>query len=205
MAFTPYTTVTDFKAWVKLNDTIDDAVLSFVIDSVSEWIDQYTDRHFWRDGVTGSEVARTFEATCRYELDINDLVSVTAFKTDEAGDGTFETTWAASDYQLLPFNRPTGGPYTKVEVIGGNLLPIRYGRQGRRDRVQITGIWGWDTVPRPVRQACLEQTNRELKRNVTPEGVAGFGEFGAIRLSGRLDPDVERNLNSYRRLPVLVA
>ena len=156
MAFTPYATVNEFKAWVKLNDTVDDGVLSFIVDSVTEWIDQYTDRHFWRDGVTGSEVARTFEACGRYELDIDDLVSVTAFKTDEAGDGTFETTWSATDYQLLPVNRPTGRPYTKVRSIAGRGFPVRYSTIGRSDRVQITGIWGWDTVPRPVRQACLE-------------------------------------------------
>jgi hypothetical protein len=206
MAFTTYATVGDFKGWVKLTDNIDDTVISFILESVTEWIDEYTDRHFWRDGTVGAEVARTFEACNWYQLDIDDLVpgSVTAFKTDEDGDGVFETTWAAGDYQLLPVNRPTGRPYTKVQAVGNRLLPVPYVPPGRADRVQITGIWGWPEVPRPVRQACLEQTNREFKRSVSPEGIAGFVDLGVMRLSGRLDPDL-RNLAPYRRTPLLVA
>lgn len=207
MAFTPYATPTEYKAWIKLNDAVDDAVILDIQIAVTEWIDEYTDRHFWRDGVIGTEVARTFEACHRYELDIDDLVpgSVTAFKTDEAGDGTFETTWAASDYELRPTNQPTGKPYTRAEAVAGRLFPVRWSRTGRADRVQITGIWGWPTVPRMVHRACMMQTNRELKRAGSPEGVAGISEFGQIRLSGRLDPDVERNLNPLRRRAVLVA
>jgi len=209
MALTPYATSTEFKDWVKLkpSDTIDDNVILDILLAVTEWVDEYTDRHFWRDGTTGSEVARTFASNCGFDVAIDDLVpgSLTTLKTDSSGDGVFETTWSASDYQLLPVNRPSGEPYTSIEAVGGLTFPTRTRRQSRANRVEVTGIWGWPTVPRMVKRACLIQANRELKRNVSPEGVAGFGEFGAIRLSGRLDPDVERNLASRRRLPLLVA
>ena len=208
MAFLPYVDPAEFKLWTTLNDNIDDAVIYTEVATVTQWIDEVTDRHFWQDGATGAEVARTFESCYQCRLDIDDLVpgSVTAFKTDEDGDGTFETTWAASDYQLLPVNKPTGinRPHTNVEAIAGRLFPVRYSRQGRVDRVQITGIWGWPAVPLPVKQACKLQVNRILKRRYSPEGVAGFGEFGAIRVT-RLDPDIQQDLQSYMRTAVLVA
>jgi hypothetical protein len=37
--------------------------------------------------------------------------------------------------------------------------------------------------------AVLMQTSRWFRRRLSPEGVAGFGEFGAVRIS-RLDPDI---------------
>lgn len=206
MPFAPYVTLPEMKAWVILNDTVDDVVMSGVLESVTRWIDEYCQRHFWRDGAAASEVARTFTPTYCHRLDIDDLVpgSITTFKTDEAGDGTFETTWAASDYQLQPVNRPTGRPFTRVEAVSGRLFPIPYAR-ARSNRVEITGIWGWPTVPDPVAQACLIQSSRILKRRYSPEGVVGFADLGVVRFQSRLDPDVMAMLDPYRRYAVLVA
>jgi hypothetical protein len=207
VAFAPYATLPEFKTWAGLNDTDDDLVATSVTEAVTRWIDDYCDRHFWQDGATGDEVARTFTSCGSYRLDIDDLVSVTTFKTDEAGDGTFETTWDATDYQLLPVNRPSGRPYIRVEAIAARLFPAGgYWSIGRRDRVEITGIWGWPAIPEPVHLACLLQSSREFKRRYSPEGITGFGtEFGHIRVSYRLDPDVQMLLDPYRRVAVLVA
>src|SRR5262245_1312944 len=198
MAFAPYATLPQFKAWVTLSDTIDDVVATGVLDAVSRWIDEYTDTHFWQDGPT---VARTFTPCangCRC-IDIDDLVSVTSLKTDLGGDGTFETSWSVSDYQLQPVNRPTGHPYTRVEAVGALTFPARTAPGSRPDRVEITGVWGWAAVPAPVHLACLIQTSRELKRRFSPEGVIGPSEFGAVRVGTRLDPDVELMLSEYTR------
>lgn len=205
MAFAPYATRPEFEAWVQLTDQVDAAVMDSVLDSVTRWEDEYCDRHFWQDGTVGSPVARSFTPCYQYRLDIDDLVSVSTFKTDEAGDGTFETTWSVSDYQLHPVNRPTGRPYTKVETVAGRLFPLRYDHSTRGNRVEITGVWGWPAVPGPVKQACLIQASRELKRRYSPEGVAGFGEFGPVRIGSRLDPDVQLMLDPYRRSGVRVA
>ncbi|MGH6691102.1 MAG: hypothetical protein ACREF4_10565 [Gammaproteobacteria bacterium] len=207
MAFAPYADLAEFRDWIVLPDAIDDAVIVGVVASVTEWIDEYCDRHFWRDGVGGSEVARTFVPCHSYRLDIDDLVpgSVTDFKTDESGDGTFETIWSVSDYQLLPVNRPTGRPFTSVEAVGGRLFPIRYDRM-RSDRVEITGIWGWSAVPNAVHQACLIQSARILKARYSPEGQAGVDAFGGVvRVPGQVDPRAIDLLNPYRRTAVLVA
>lgn len=46
-----------------------------------------------------------------------------------------------------------------------------------------------DIVPATLRLAVFMQTSRWFRRRLSPEGVAGFGEFGAVRVS-TLDPDI---------------
>ena len=50
-----------------------------------------------------------------------------------------------------------------------------------------------DAWPPNVEQAVLIQSTRLYKRRSSPEGVAGFGDLGVIRVSS-LDPDVEAML-----------
>jgi hypothetical protein len=56
-----------------------------------------------------------------------------------------------------------------------------------------------DEVPAAVKLATLIQATRLLKRRETPEGAMGFGDLGAVRLSGK-DPDVERLLAPLKKL-----
>src|SRR5215468_5985878 len=99
-----YYTVVQLKEWLAITDTRDDALLTRIISSVSRWIDGYCGRQFWLDTPT----ARTYQPTDWYQLCIDDVGDQTGLqvKTDASGDGVFETTWAASDYQLLPVNAP---------------------------------------------------------------------------------------------------
>ena len=48
-----------------------------------------------------------------------------------------------------------------------------------------------------VRQAVLMMTSRLFRRRLTPEGVAAFGEFGAVRVT-TVDADIERLLTQSR-------
>ena len=57
------------------------------------------------------------------------------------------------------------------------------------------------SVPDDIVQACLILSTRLFKRKDSPEGVAGFADFGAVRLS-RMDPDVQALLNPFRIIPV---
>lgn len=45
-------------------------------------------------------------------------------------------------------------------------------------------------VPDSLREAALLLTSRLFRRRLSPEGVAGFGDFGAVRVT-TLDPDIE--------------
>lgn len=48
-------------------------------------------------------------------------------------------------------------------------------------------------VPESVRTACILLTTRLFRRRQSPEGVAAWGDLGAIRIS-RIDPDIEAML-----------
>lgn len=203
-----YATLDEIKAWLETGPgTTNDTMLENVVTSVSRWIDQYCQRHFWQ---TTANTIRVFDACDSYELrlgEFNELVTVVSLKTDDNLDGTFETTWSASDYQLLPRNAsaaPEQRPFREVRAVASRTFPKR-GRIDREGLIEISGTWGWPAVPLAVREACLLQSTRIFKRRYSPEGIAGYSEFGIVRVSGRLDADVETMLNPYRRTAVLVA
>ena len=45
-------------------------------------------------------------------------------------------------------------------------------------------------IPDTLREAALLLTSRLFRRRLSPEGVAGFGDFGAVRVTS-VDPDIE--------------
>jgi hypothetical protein len=191
-----YATLPEAKGWIGLTDNLDDSRIENIVTTVSRWIDNYCRRQFW---ATTAGTARVFDSDDGQCVDLTDVTTVTAVKTDENQDGTFETTWAAADYQLLPLNvaSPEAKPYRSLHSTGNRVFPCPY-YPGRIGLVQVTGTWGWPAIPEPVSQACQMQVSRILQRRKSPEGVSGWGEFGPMRISGRLDPDVAQLLTGYR-------
>lgn len=53
--------------------------------------------------------------------------------------------------------------------------------------------------PTKVKTAVLMQAARYYKRKGSPEGVAGFNDFGVVRVS-TLDPDVEKLVGRYLKV-----
>lgn len=191
-----YCTPAMLKGRRGITDTGDDAEILGACRAVSRWIDKrYCKRHFYRQTAT-----RTFEATGLYCLEVPDLVSVTTLKTDAAGDGTFETTWASTDYQLLPVNAPTElepEPYTEIRAIGTQTFPVPYSSYlARRDRVQIVGVWGWPAVPEPVIEAAKILVGDYQKLGAGAFGVVGYGDWGPMR--ARMSAPALEMLDAYR-------
>lgn len=56
-----------------------------------------------------------------------------------------------------------------------------------------------DPWPQVVTNAALLQASRLVKRRASPEGVAGMGDFGPVRVSV-MDPDIENDLSYWRKL-----
>ncbi len=130
---------------LNITGSADDARLRALIEAVSRTIDRYCNRHFYV-----LQATRHFDGPGGPFILVPDLVSVDAagLKTDEDLDGTYEVTWAASDYLLLPSNadpatpgNPQSRPYTRIEVdvLGGGRRGFPTGRQ----TVQVAGQWGW--------------------------------------------------------------
>ncbi|MGH9252140.1 MAG: hypothetical protein ACRD0W_21880 [Acidimicrobiales bacterium] len=199
-----YPTVAALKSRLGITDTSDDLELHGACFSASRDVEQHCQRVFYR---SAAATVRTFAPTDPYSVklpEFNDVVSVSALATDSTGDGVYETAWTAIDYQLLPFNPagPETKPYTEIKAVAGLRFPTLPSFTGRDDRVQISGVFGWPTVPLAVREAALIMAEETFKLKDAPFGVAGFGDFGAVRV--RNNPMAAAKLAPYRRHIVLV-
>jgi hypothetical protein len=197
-----YATVAALKSRLGVTDTTDDYELHGACFAASRAVEQHCRRTFWR---TAAGTARTFEPDDAYRVRMPafcDLVSVSALATDASGDGVFETSWAASDYQLLPHNpaaAPELRPFNEIRAVGSLTFPVPCGispQLARRNRVQVTGVYGWPAVPWGIRQAAAILAQETFKAKDTFGGVAGFGEFGVVRL--RDNPLLATYVDPYR-------
>ena len=80
-------------------------------------------------------------------------------------------------------------------MIGtGRFIPFVW-PLSHRDRIQITGVFGWPSVPLAVKQAALLLAADIFRRKDAPFGIAGFGELGVVRIQG--NPMVTQLLKRY--------
>lgn len=188
-----YATLAQVKAAMRITDNVDDDLLETAIESASRQIDGHCERRFYTTAAT-----RIYTPNDSFVCEIDDLVSITSLKTSSDVDGSFDTTWAADDYQLEPLNGIAGGmdvSYTQIRATGDYLFPL----SGGEATTQVIGTFGWANVPTDIEQACIILSQRQYKRYDSPLGVAGIGDIGIIRVS-RIDPDVASILAPYRRL-----
>lgn len=181
---------------------LDDAAISLDIDAVSRWIDDYTGRRFWLDPADAL-TTKTYRPDDPYTAWVDDIGTTIGLvvKTDPAGDGTWSTTWAASDYQLEPLNPVGAHSYTRIVAVDRYTYP----RSCRRVSLQVTARHGWSEVPDRVVKAAIIATAALYQRRESKLGVADFNGYGAVRVSQYIDPDVLRMLQPFRRLELLVA
>lgn len=173
--------------------TAQDSAIETAVQAVSRQIDGWCGRRFWKN--TTDEV-RIFTPDDHGMLFTDDIVSVTTLKTDDDADGTFETSWLSSDYALAPLNAALRGkPYTMIctKPNGTHSFPHVY------SGVEITGVFGWNAVPDPIKEACILQTIRIFKRPDAPFGVAGIGDMGTAVRVMKFDPDVQALIAPFRR------
>lgn len=197
-----YATVDELKArFDGLNDSNEDVRLGDALASASRGIDQFCGRQFNK---ATSATARVFHPANRCRAEVDDFHTITGLvvKTDSGNDGTYETTWAAADYQLEPLNGIVDGelgwPYSTIRAVGSRYLPC-----SRRAPLEVTAQWGWAVVPAKIKEATLVLAEDIFKLASTPFGAGGFGEFGRIR--ARENPHVVLLAGGYVRNPVLVA
>lgn len=128
---------------VTTTDATRDTHLRTLTEAVSRTIDRACNRHFF-----ALTQARKFDGDGGLYLLIPDLISVTTVKTDDNKDRTFEVTWAATDYLLLPSNadpttrfNPLSRPYTEVwvDVDAGTEDVWTLGHE----TVEIAAEWGY--------------------------------------------------------------
>lgn len=194
-----YATLADFQAWAGVTNptAAEDALGESAVMSASRMVDEHTGRFFWAQSAA-TKYATPIESDF---ILVDDLVAVTTLKTDDDGDGVFETTWTqGTDFYLAPRNNAVAypvRPFWEVAVCPGGRYAFI---PGRRWHVQILGNWGWAAVPEMVKTATLIQATRLYKRKDAPFGVAGSSQIaGPIAMKGdeEMDGDAVRLLRGF--------
>ncbi len=151
-----------------------DLDLEAIIESASRQIDEFCGRHFW---VTADPEPREFTPLTHSVVltdDFTDADDVTVHV--DAGSGTW-VPLAAPYWRVKPSTPRQGRPFDRIAAVSGHAF-------GCFDSsVQVTAKWGWPAVPKEVTQACLTLAIDQWKSKDMTGGVAGFGEFGAVRLA----------------------
>lgn len=190
-----YCTPTALKSRLGITSSADDFEIHAACFAASRSIEGACERLFYR---SAAGTVRLFAPCDQYWTKFgpyNDLVTLTTLKTSSAGTGTFDVTWSASDYELSPVNpsaAPETRPYTKIKAVGSRAFPIPTG-YGSDYRVQVTGVFGWPSVPSAVRKAAL-MLAEDIHKSA-PFGVVGFADFGALRV--RQNPMVQALIGRY--------
>jgi hypothetical protein len=188
-----YATLQQIKAAIGIADGFEDSLLEMAIESASRQIDSYTERVFYNAGTA----VRIYSPLDNYVLPTDDFISLSKVETSEDGE-SFDTEWAATDWQAEPLNNLAGGlvtSYTQIRAVDNYLFPVREGEATAR----LTGVWGWSSVPIAITQATIILGSRIFKRLDSPLGIIS-GELGSMRVGFRLDPDVQHLIEPYRKI-----
>lgn len=188
-----YATLAEVKAALRIGtaDTVDDALLTIALSAAEEAVTVYCGRTFGTAGTVAE--TRVYAAGKADDVEIDDMTSITTVEWSRDGENWVATT----DYIAEPLNRFTDGlswPITRLRTKNSLAWPIVNGIPS----VRVTGIFAFGTLPSSIKQATVIQATRFFKRLDSPLGVT-MGEFGALRLLSRIDPDVEVLLYPYRK------
>lgn len=188
-----YATLPALKSRYDIADTLDDDRLTAALAAASREIEAHCGRQFNDAGATSAR---------RYMPAPGCLALVDDFHTDAetvevSTDGLTWSPWTAeTDYVLTPLDGVVEGqpgwPYWRIIAHRGRRFTC-----DSRPTLRVTARWGWPAVPAPVAEACLLIASESFKMADAPFGVAGFGEFGPVRV--RMNSRAASLLAPYRR------
>lgn len=201
-----YATLEEFKAYVKeqsRNESDDE--LQECLDAATREVNRITNRVFW---TATAATARVYTPESYIRCKVNDFYTTSGLiiETDPGATGEFSETWTTPDYELSPLDGVVDGeegwPFWKIRATGGFWFPRVYFPAQRTGIVRVTAKWGWADVPAPVKRATLIIAAENWKLATAPLGVAGFNQFGVVRV--RQNSAAMSKLHKYIRKPILL-
>lgn len=126
---------------IPASSTADHAQMDAALEGVSRHIDDYVGFHYYPS--SGIRYYRAREST-RQALDYP-LLNVDAIALDPDADSTYETTLAAADYFLTPYNATEESPrrpWWGIELAQNANASAVFPRGVARG-VRVTGTWGY--------------------------------------------------------------
>ena len=132
-----YASIADVKGVLGITATTDDTVIRKIAEAASRSIDNYCNRIF----VTQTATKYLDGATILW---LPDLLSITTLKTDEGNDGTYENTYATTDYYLYGVGvEDTLNTFPKIRLEVNPEGDYNTFASGYKHGVEIAGIWGY--------------------------------------------------------------
>lgn len=154
MASQDLATLEEVRRHRQLTDTTNttqDDLINELITVASDMIMRYTQREF---APTTASEARTYRYDGRGVVNLapDDLRSVTQIRIDTDTDSP--TTLTSTQYKLHP-TRAKDGVYSMVHLINIQNARVTTEVHPVYREVEITGAWGWSSIPAPVKRACI--------------------------------------------------
>lgn len=181
-----YATAVEYRVVVEMDSSANDTVIGRDLLAVSRLIDWKLERPmgFNKDATATVRVYNPSPSIGPYcRLIIDDLVTLTSIAIDTGRDDTFATTLVTSDYELLDRNAtlgPEARPYHTVELTewGSRSLFIP------GERVRVTGVHGWPSVPNAIKSATIELTR--IFRIESPRATSSVNEMSQVIATSRV-------------------
>lgn len=187
MTTTDYITEREFLDYIKSPAESGDPNIAAAISAVSALINQHCDRTFYLPDATSDRYFTPCTPEEWYVLPIEDIATLDdlVVAVDRTNSGTYAPLTLNTDFLAEPISQTRNGiagwPYDTLRILSSTRWPIRL-QPWWRDTVRVTGTFGWAEVPEPVKQAAKILTALYYKLGDAPLGVAGFDQFGSIRV-----------------------
>lgn len=194
---------------IRSSDPTQDDAIRFLINAASEQFMRYSGREF----VTASvgSTTRTFPVSpiqvygiysAYADFGRYDAQTVTGVVINSQAGAAGQVTLDTTQYQPLPVEK-WDGVYTGVGIAGSSdwmaSLP------GIITTIDVTGTWGWPSVPDYVQRLCVEQVKAWLWNSYqVTNGIdlSGGVQQPAAPTLFRLSPAIEAALDQYKTMPV---
>lgn len=175
-----YLSLAEFKQAIGDDATIGDydAMYERCIETASRQIDDFRGDQFWSPDAPTARLFRPDHHRVLWAGDFAAKAGVVV-KVDTLRDGSFATTWAATDWQAEPLAPKSGRPFTRLIASGSKCFPV----DPWLALVQVTATWGWPNVPRQAKQACQILALDHFRSRDLTGGFASFGDVGPIRIA----------------------
>jgi hypothetical protein len=194
-----YTNQPRVEAFLKRELTNDEAsIIDDVIDSVSTFIDTYTNRSWTPVDMPDIEIEpteRIFDGNGQKELHIDDFQSLDDIVILDSY-GAEAQSYSEADYILYPLNK-----------LPKQSIRLRLGRfVSRPASVRITAVWGSGSVPRGITSIATSLVGKFLIKNTTitgafkSESIEGYSY--QLMTGADVDSDTDRlivGLDQYKK------
>lgn len=195
-------TTAQVKARLTITDATDDALISELIDQVSDWISDYTGRKLVPEAAATYVVDTVLGHVIPVPRGIRTVTTLSVAATNQPDSGGTYSAVTASDILLRPaaMDRRPGWPATEIRLLASPLdvrVPLRTVVNGAK----IVGDFGFAVTPPEIVGVCIDAVVAAYAvRRQGASGVIGADELAVPPWSQFFGPGSPQRgvLNRYR-------